>query len=218
MAPTVKLIYFDIEARGEVRRLLLKSGNIVFEDVRLSFADWPKHKAATPMGQVPVLYWDGEELAQSAAITRFLARKVGLAGNSDLEFAQADMVACHCDDLTGKIPGLRFSKTQADRETDATAFLREFLPKWMEPLETLLKKRGGAWYAGSGPTFADLKIMVLMDFIHEPEEMMFKDMNNVDERRKIIDAFPLVKANYQRTSALPAVVEWKRKRPAFNGF
>ena len=44
------------------------------------------------MGQVPVLYWDGEELAQSAAITRFLARKVGWAGKSDLEFTQADIL------------------------------------------------------------------------------------------------------------------------------
>ena len=216
--PMVKLVYFDVQGRGEIHRLLLAAGNIDYEDFRFSFADWPKHKAATPMGQVPVLYWDGEELAQSAAITRFLARKVGWAGKSDLEFAQADMVACHCVDVWGKIPGLRFSKTQADRETNATAFLREFLPKWLEPLETLLKKRGGAWYAGSGPTFADLTIMVLMDFIHEPEDMSFKDMNNVDERRQIINAFPLVKANYQRTSALPVVVEWKRKRPAFKGF
>ena len=217
MAPTVKLIYFDIEARGEVIRLLLKYGNIVFEDVRLSFADWPKHKPATPMGQVPVLYWDGEELAQSAAITRFLARKVGLAGGSDLEFAQADMVACHCDDVWSKLPGLRFSKTQADRETNATAFLREFLPKWMEPLETLLKKRGGAWFAGSGPTFADLTVMVLMDFMTAPEEQAFRDMDNKAERCKILNAFPLVKANYQRTCALPAVAEWKKKRPTFKG-
>ena len=28
--------------------------------------------------QMPVLYWDGEELAQSMAIARFVARKVNL--------------------------------------------------------------------------------------------------------------------------------------------
>ena len=215
--PMVKLVYFDVQGRGEVARLLLAAGNIDYEDFRFSFADWPRHKPTTPLGQVPVLYWDGEELAQSGAIARFLARKVGWAGKSDLEFAQADMVACHCDDVWSRIRGLRYAASQADRETEATVFLREFLPKWLAPLEALLKKRGGAWYAGSGPTFADLTVMVLMDFLNEPEDMMFKDMNNVEERRQIMAGFPLVKAAYQRTSDLPAVLEWKRKRPAFRG-
>ena len=38
---------------------------------------------------MPVLQWDGEELAQTMAIVKFVARKVGMAGKSDLEFAQA---------------------------------------------------------------------------------------------------------------------------------
>merc|ERR1712107_543352 len=33
------------------------------------------------------------------ATIRFVARKVGLAGNSDLEFCQADMIACHYEDI-----------------------------------------------------------------------------------------------------------------------
>ena len=61
-------------------------------------------------------------------------------------------------------------------------------------------------------------MMVHLDFLHAPEEVAFKDMDNVEERRKILDAFPLVKANYQRTCALPAVAAWKKKRPAFQGF
>ena len=38
----------------------------------------------------------------------------------------------------------------------AKEFFEEFLPKWLAPLEKILQKRGGEWYAGSGPTFADL--------------------------------------------------------------
>ena len=64
-------------------------GNIDFEDFRFGFEDWPKHKPSTPFGSVPVLQWDGEELAQTMAIVKFVARKVGMAGKSDLEFAQA---------------------------------------------------------------------------------------------------------------------------------
>merc|ERR1712156_1334325 len=80
-------------------------GNIDYEDFRVGFSDWPGDiKATTPFGQMPVLYWDGEELAQSMAIARFVARKVGLAGNSDLEFCQADMIACHYEDIWTKLP------------------------------------------------------------------------------------------------------------------
>ena len=96
---------------------------------------------------------------------------------------------------------MRFAKTQEDRETKAETFLNDFLPKWLEPMETLLRKRGGVWFAGNGVTFADLGLMVLLDFIHEPEEIAFKDLDNLTARAKILDSFPLVKANYKRTSA-----------------
>ena len=109
--PMVKFVYFDAEAKGEVARLLLAAGNIDYEDFRISFADWPKHKADTPFGQMPVLHWDGEELAQSWAINKFIARKVGWAGKTDLEFAQADMVTCHTEDLWTKWPKLCFDQT-----------------------------------------------------------------------------------------------------------
>ena len=97
-------------------------------------------------------------------------------------------------------------------------YLSEFLPKWLEPLEKLLKQRGGEWFAGSSATFADYAVMVVLDFLHYPNHAAFKDMDNLEERKKILDSFPLVKANYQRTSALPDVVSWKKKKPAFGGF
>merc|ERR1712088_1071925 len=146
--PMVKLTYFDLEGRGELIRLLLHAGNIDFEDFRFGFGEWAKHKPNTPFGSVPVLTWDEEEMAQTMAIVRFVARKVGMAGKTD----------------------------------------KEFLPKWLAPLETILKKRGGEWYSGSGPTYADLAML---------------------------DKYPLVKANYQRTCALPTSISWKAKKPAF---
>jgi len=217
--PIVKFVYFDAQAKGELTRLLLAAGNIDYEDFRVGFSDWPGEiKATTPFGQMPVLYWDGEELAQSMAIARFVARKVGLAGNSDLEFCQADMIACHYEDIWTKLPKMKFAKSQEEREELAKDFLNEFIPKFLSPLEAILAKRGNGWFAGNNLTFADLAIMCALDWLQEPLEMSFKDMNNVAERKKILDDFPLVKANYQKTNEVPFVVEWKKKRPAFAGF
>ena len=63
-----------------------------------------------------------------AATTRFLARKVWLACKLDLQFVQAEGVACNKDDIWGKLPGLHFPKTHGDRLINATAFLRKLLP------------------------------------------------------------------------------------------
>ena len=71
--PVIKFSYFDMEAKGELTRLLLHAGNFDFEDDRIPFPDWPgEHKAATTFGQLPVLRWDGVELAQSMAIARLI--------------------------------------------------------------------------------------------------------------------------------------------------
>ena len=41
---TYKLLYFNITGLGESIRFLLSHCGIKFEDVRLTFDDWPKHK------------------------------------------------------------------------------------------------------------------------------------------------------------------------------
>ena len=61
-------------------------------------------------------------------------------------------------------------------------------------------------------------MMIHLNYLQYPDDAAFKNMNNVAQRRKLLDAFPLVKANYQRTCALPAVVAWNKKKPAFQGF
>merc|ERR1711955_128170 len=96
-------------------RILLNYGNVTFKDERISFEEWPQVKPNTPFGQVPVLVWDGEEIAQSMAIARFIAKKVGLVGKTDLEYAIADSVACHYEDVWTKLPKMYFAKTQEER-------------------------------------------------------------------------------------------------------
>ncbi len=43
---------------------------IDYEDQRVTFPEWTALKTTTPLGQLPVLYWDGLEIPQSGTITR----------------------------------------------------------------------------------------------------------------------------------------------------
>ena len=48
---------------------------------------------------MPELTWDDKILVQSNAITRFVAREVGIAGKNNVEMAQCDAVVDFCSEL-----------------------------------------------------------------------------------------------------------------------
>lgn len=48
---------------------------------------------AMPFGQMPILEVDGIRVHQSGAISRYIAKRVGLAGSNDWESLQIDIVA-----------------------------------------------------------------------------------------------------------------------------
>ena len=219
MTNQVKLVYFDLYGRGEAIRILLAAGKVKYEDYRIpgGSEEWPKLKPETPFGGVPVLHWDDEEIAQANAIIRFVAKNTGLAGADDTEFARADAILEHANDLFPKIGPLRFAKTQEDRVSGAFSFLGDFLPNWLSKAERRLQKTGGKWFSGSGLTFAEVIMQVHLFFIMDPEEAAFKDMNNKKSRSMILNKYPLLKANYERVQNVPEIAQWIKNRPAFKG-
>ena len=76
----IKLIYLDIPGYGEAIRLALHTSAILFEDVRVSYADVKRMRESgyLPFGQVPALEVDGVVYAQSAAILRWIGRQAGI--------------------------------------------------------------------------------------------------------------------------------------------
>jgi glutathione S-transferase len=86
-----KLVYFDIDgARGEAARLAMVIGKVAFEDDRVKFADWPGLKASTPFGALPVLEVDGQAVAQSNTINRYVGKLTGLYPNDAWQAALCD--------------------------------------------------------------------------------------------------------------------------------
>ena len=60
--------------------------------------------SATKCGFVPELKWDDKILVQSNAITRYVAREVGIAGKNNIEMAQCDAIVDFCSEMVaGKV-------------------------------------------------------------------------------------------------------------------
>jgi len=223
MSPKVKLVYFDLHGRGEIARLCLHAADIPFDDCRVSFPEWRegKIKASSPFGQLPILYWETpqgkvEELAQSGTVIRFIARQAGLAGKTEVEFAQADMILEHTQDLMNKFAVTRWVSDEAARVESGKKLL-EFADGWLQKAEDILAKRGTGWYAGDGLTFADLAMEVLIFYLKAKEEKAFVGMDNAGERENILQKFPRVRENNERVRKVPGVAQWIQSRPPFGG-
>merc|ERR1712184_165066 len=170
--PNVKLTYFNLRARGEPCRLLLAYGGIKYEDERIAppwdpTSTWASLKPTTPFGQLPVLSWDGVEICQSMAAARFIAREVGLAGNSSLEQAQVDEVVDVIQDLINAWVKLYFAKDEAG----------------LGQLEKKLNARGGQYFVGNNLTWADLHVyMYATDAVDKAVLAKFPKLANLVER------------------------------------
>ena len=89
----LKLTYFDFHGgRGEPARLALSIGGIAFEDDRVQPSDWERGKADTPFGALPVLEVDGQTLAQSNAINRYVGKLTDLYPSDAWQAALCDEV------------------------------------------------------------------------------------------------------------------------------
>lgn len=80
MSTAETLQYFNLGARAQYIRNAYKYGGIAFTDQRYEFAEWPEIKPGTPLGQLPVLTMEGDDMkyAQSLAMLRFVGGRAGL--------------------------------------------------------------------------------------------------------------------------------------------
>ncbi|GFH17413.1 uncharacterized protein HaLaN_14046, partial [Haematococcus lacustris] len=87
---SIKLFYFDLPGWAEATRLMFKLRGIPFDDVTFSHEEWPKFKPNMPFGQVPVLEVDGQQLAQTAAIERYVAKLTGMYPDDPWQAAKGE--------------------------------------------------------------------------------------------------------------------------------
>ena len=196
MPNNVRLTYFNLRARGEPCRLLLAYGGVKYEDTRIPYppdVQWTRMKPKTDFGQLPILNWDGVEICQSMACARFIAREVGLAGNTSMEQGQVDEIVDVIQDLINSWVKLYFAKDEAGLKNFADVTLQTALGQ----LEKKLESRGGQYFVGNNLSWADLHVFMYLG----------------DLDKAAYAKYPKLVSLYERVGDLPNIKAWVESRP-----
>jgi glutathione S-transferase len=157
----ITLTYFDFHGgRGEVARLALFIGGIEFEDRRVKLADWPALKPTTPFGAIPILEVDGETVAQSNGINRFVGKLAGLYPTDPWQAALCDEAMDAVEDISVPIVATFSIQDAAERKAKREALVAGPITFYLTQLQNRLEAHGGLYFADGRLTVADLKVFV----------------------------------------------------------
>ena len=105
--PELKLIYFPVRARAEAVRMQLAYGKVPYtEETVTSYfgVGWKGAKPQASFGQLPLLCVDGQLLAQSGSINRYVATLTGCVPSEPFAAAKCDECFEAAQDLAGINP------------------------------------------------------------------------------------------------------------------
>ena len=116
---------------------------------------------ATNMDRAPTFTIDGVTFGQSKTIDRFIARKYGFMGATDIEGAQIDMLTEHCRDVRQKYADVRAGKKDDDLAAAKTAFVGTDLATWAAKIEKCVVGTDG-FTVGDKLSLADITFYLLV--------------------------------------------------------
>nr|WOZ07763.1 glutathione S-transferase GSTs8 [Agrotis ipsilon] len=192
-----KYYYFDAKALGESGRLLLAYGGQEFQDIRFTDEEWPAVKPKMEYGKVPMLEIDGKQYSQSKAISRYLGRKYGLAGDTLEDALEIDQIVDLLVDLRTKAEetNWRFETNEEVRERRFADYAKNVFPDYLERLNAAAVKNNGHFALGK-LTWADFMLAGTFDYLKNL--VRIPDLaKKYPAFQKVIDnvySFPQVKA------------------------
>jgi glutathione S-transferase len=178
-------------------------GGIPFEDVRVKGDDWARLKPSTPFGALPLLEKDGEILAQSNAINRYVGRLTNLYPSDPWQAALCDETMESVEDISSKIAATMFLPDE-EKKTQRKALVEGPLPFYLTRLRQRLEAHGGRYFAGDKLSVADLKVFVLLRHLksgvldHVPADLPDRIAPKLVEHYQRIKNEPGVKAYYAK--------------------
>ena len=178
--PKLVLTYFDFDgSRGEAARLAMHVGGIPFEDIRIARSDWPSRRDTTPYQALPILEVDGNVIAQSNTINRYVGKLVGLYPAEDWQAALVDELMDAVEDVTGRI-GATFTLEGEAKKKAREALAAGSIAHFLKQFEARLKAGGGEWFVEKRLTVADLKVFLFVRWLksgaldHVPADIVDK--------------------------------------------
>ena len=200
----LKLTYFDFHGgRGEPARLALSIGGIPFEDDRVPPSEWGSRKANTPFGALPVLEVDGEVVAQSNAINRYVGKLIDLYPSDAWQAALCDEVMGAVEDIGTKI-GATFFLPEEQKRTQRKELVEGPIPFYLTRLEQRLEAHGGQYFAADRLSVADLKVFVWIRHLksgaldHVPADLPDRVAPKLVQHYERVKSEPRVKAYYAK--------------------
>ena len=200
----LKLSYFDFHGgRGEPARLALSMGGISFEDDRVPPSEWERRKPNTPFGGLPVLEVDGQTLAQSNAINRYVGKLTDLYPTDAWQAALCDEVMEAVEDISTKIAATMFLPDE-EKKSQRKALAEGPLPFYLTRLQQRLEAVGGRYFAADRLTVADLKVFVWIRHLrsgildHIPADLPDRVAPKLVEHYKRVKNDPRVQAYYDK--------------------
>jgi len=197
----LKLTYFDFPGgRGEAARLIMKLGNIPFEDERITFEEHAATLNDRPFSAVPVLEVNGRLLTQSNTINRYLGKMANLYPADNFQAALCDEIMSAVEDLTHMVVAT-FQMEEDEKKAAREALADGAISVYLKRIEQYLKDRGGEYFADNRLTVADLKVYVwigglrsgILDYV--PADIVDK-------------AAPLLNEHFERIHQLPKIAEY----------
>lgn len=159
--------YFDIAGVAEKVRLTCVVGKLPFNDVRVSFEQWPKLKPTSKFGQLPMMEVDGTTVAQSSAMLNYVGKVTGMYPSEPKKALKVDEVIGLHEDLWGAIrpsilvmrdPKLSQKEAQRRQAEMRKELADEKIPAILGFFEKMLAENGTGFFVGSTPTTADIAV------------------------------------------------------------
>ena len=181
-------------------------GGVAFEDDRVPPADWLRRKADTPFGALPVLEVDGQIVAQSNAINRYVGKLADLYPSDPWQAALCDAAMEAVEDITTKIVATR-ALPEEPKKAQRKALIDGPIPFYLTRLQQRLEAHGGRYFAADRLTVADLKVSELIRNLrsgaldHIPTDLPERVAPKLVEHFEGVMSDPRVKVYYANLSA-----------------
>ncbi|ODM99991.1 Glutathione S-transferase [Orchesella cincta] len=203
--PSYRLIYFNLRVLGEPIRFLFNYIGVPFEDVRIDRdKEWAALKPSTGWGKLPILEIDGkQQICQSHAIAKYLARKYNLDGANELESAKCDEYVGAANDLRLEWRRFWFEQDQTKKQQMKEEFRDIIAPSYLTKYSKALEENGGKYLVGSGLTWTDFFLPVFFE--------LFED--TID--KNILDPYPILKEYKANIFSIPQVKKSIENRPPY---